>query len=116
MIYLPSIVVGLCLLAVIVLILAQGTTALWRWLFAIEVVVLFGCLGNCLVPGSWKSFWETEIPAVLIAGGLACASSILRRHRERDDRENSTWAVLAAPQMLSFYIVFAIVAVIVASH
>ncbi|WP_158787819.1 hypothetical protein [Granulicella sp. L46] len=116
MVYLPSVIVGLSFLAVIIVILARGGSSLSSWLFAIEVIVLFECFGNCFVPGSWKQFWEIEIPAMLIAGGLAVASSILSCRRERVERGAGFAAVAATPQMLSFYGVMAIVAIIVASH
>jgi len=114
--YLPSIVILGSLLAVIVIIIVRGKTALWSWLFALECLVLFECVGNCFVPGSWKQFWQIEIPSFLIAVALAIASSVLRVRKENADRRSSTFLVWVTPQMLTLYAILFVVGVIVASH
>jgi hypothetical protein len=112
MVYLPAIIVFGALLAVVIVIVARGGSLLWRWLFAIEVLVLFECFGNCFVPGLWKQFWQIEIPAVIVACALALGSSVARMRKEHLDKA----AIWKMPQMLALYVVVVIVAIMIASH
>jgi hypothetical protein len=87
--------------------------ALWRWLAVIELFGLLWLFSNCFVPGSWKQFWEFEIPLALLSGAAAIGSSILRAHDKRMPSARP-WAAL--PQMLALYGVFFIVGVIILTH
>jgi len=116
MIYLPASIVGVALLTAIILIVARGGSPLWRWLFGLEVLVLFECFGNCFVPGSWKQFWQIEIPAVLIAIATALTSSFLRLRKERAMHRVSEYQVGTTPQMWTLYIVLLIVSGMLSTH
>jgi hypothetical protein len=116
MVYLPAIIVLLALLAVVVTVIARGGSSLWRWLFALEILVLFECFGNCFVPGSWHQFWQIEIPATLIAVTLATVSSILRIRKELATQRYSKFKIGTTPQMLALYGVISVVSIVVISH
>jgi len=114
--YLPSIVLGTALLAAIAIIIMRSKSALWAWLFVLEILVLFECVGNCFVPGSWKQFWQIEIPAFLIAIIAAITSSILQAREERTSNHTALPAAWKTPQMLGLYAVLFIVAALLAMH
>jgi hypothetical protein len=116
MVYLPAIIVGIVLLSTVIIIIARGGGSLWRWLFGLEVLVLFECFGNCFVPGTWKQFWEIEIPGVLIAIAVAVTSSYLRIKKERARRRSSAFQLGTTPQMWTLYGVLFIVMAMLFTH
>jgi hypothetical protein len=114
MIYLPGIIIVASLLTVIIVVIARGKSLLWRWLFALEILALFECFGNCFVPSSslspWKQFLQIEIPSILIAATAAITSSISRIRKECKVVGLPIWGT---PQMISLYAVLFVVSILV---
>jgi hypothetical protein len=114
--YLPSAILALVVIIGIIVVAVRYKSRLWRWLFVVEVLFLLWSFGNCFVPGSWRQFWETELPCLAITAAISYASAELEiRANRREDRPGATH-IFASRQMMCLYIVSGIIAVIVLTH
>jgi hypothetical protein len=87
---------------------------LWRWLFVIEAFLLFWSFTNCFAPGSWRQFWEFEIPLFVSTAVVSVASAILSARDRRPSGQRWGWA--ATPQMISLYVVAGLIALMIICH
>jgi hypothetical protein len=84
--------------------------ALWRWLAAAEALLILWSLANFRVPGTWKQFWESEIPLVVLLIAAAVSSAKLQRREE----PSRPW--YAMPQTLALWIVLCIIVALLITH
>jgi hypothetical protein len=116
MVYLPFAILVTVVIIAIIVVAVRYKSRLWRWLFVVEVLFLIGSLGNCFVPGSWRQFWETELPYLAITAGVAYGSAKFEIRANRQEDRHSTNHMIASRQMMCLYIVSGIIAIIVWTH